>query len=87
MNKFLRESFMNDAKLLLAVLTPVMGFVVAFYMLQSDVRYQAEKIQALEKENQIIEGKINEMYVKFTDIQITLAEIKKDLSYIKSKVN
>ena len=78
---------MNDAKLLLAVLTPVMGFVVAFYMLQSDVRYQAEKIQALEKENQIIEGKINEMYVKFTDIQITLAEIKKDLSYIKSKVN
>lgn len=84
--EYIKENLMNDAKLLIALFTPLVGFIVAFYLLQNDVKYQAEKISSLENKHQIIETKISEMNNKFTELQITLAEMKRDLIFIREKV-
>lgn len=76
----------DDLKLLIGILTPAIAFIVTFYVMQNDVRYQAEKINALEQEKATMTKKLEEVQLKFTDIQITLAQIQKDIFYIKQKL-
>jgi len=63
----------------IGIITPIVMFAVAYSTLETKVKNQEIKINELEKSN-----KINEL--KFTEIQITLAEIRKDIFYIKEKM-
>jgi len=63
----------------IGIITPIVMFAVAYSTLETKVKNQEIKINELEKLN-----KINEL--KFTEIQITLAEIRKDIFYIKEKM-
>jgi hypothetical protein len=76
----------EEIKFLVAFITPIVSFIIGFYLLQAEVNYQKERINNLEVQNKELIKKIETMDIKFTEIQVSLAQIQKDISFMKERI-